>query len=195
MTQNHALKSRPGSHNISNTFESYLNVLASLGFKEILSGAVPDSEDRWLIHWRDGVLIFSESYWNGKVLNGGNAYFNYQPNNTESSYFVGFSGCSVLNNGKEVWVGDIDVRNLRQCLSLMESNGQLLGVWVEQPFLWLLTYQDTKTPGYSYQDINNSRVAQLPVEVQKAIQGSNSEIKPLRSGVCTTDVLPFTIKG
>lgn len=171
MTKTHVLKSLSMTHNTSNTFESYLSVLANLGFEEILSGAIPGTEDRWIIHWRDGVLIFSESYRNGEILNGGNAYFNYQPNNTESSYFVGFSGCSVLNSGTEVWVGDIDVRNLRQCLSLMESNGQLLSVWVEQPFLWLLTYQDTKTPGYSYKDINNQKISQLPAKVQKAIQG------------------------
>ena len=154
------------------TFEGYLSMLDSLGFKELLSGAIAGTEDRWVIYWRDGVLIFSDSYRSGKNLNAGNAYFNYRPNSSESSYFQEFSGCQVLDNTGEVWVGSIDVRQgLRHRLTTMEQNGQLLSVWVEQPFLWLLHYQDTKTPGYSYQDINNSRVSQLPVGIQKAIQG------------------------
>jgi hypothetical protein len=180
LTQNHALKSRPGTHDdFSNiSFNGYLEVLNNWGFKEILSGAkeivsvLGLTKDRWVIHWKDGVLIFSESYWNEKGLSSGTAYFNYRPNSKSSCYFQGFSGSSVLDDTGEVWVGSIDVRrNLRQCLSLMESKGRLLSVWVKQPPLWLLHYQEEKTPGFSYRDINNSRVAQLPVEIQKAIRG------------------------
>jgi hypothetical protein len=155
------------------TFDDYLGVLGSLGFKELLSGAVPGTEDKWAVHWRDGVLVFSDSYGGGKSLNGGKAYFNYSPKNSESAYLPGFSGCAVLDdNERAVWAGDIDVREgLRHRLTTMEQNGQLLKGWLKQPFLWLLHYQDTKTPGYSYEDINKQRVEQLPIEVQKAIQG------------------------
>ena len=159
------------------TFDDYLEVLKSLGFKELLSGVITGTEDewedKWVVYWRDGVLIFSDSYWGGKGLNSGNAYFNYSSDDEKGPRPQGFSGSVVLDDtGGRVWVGSIDVRQgLRHRLTAMEQNGRLLGVWVEQPFLWLLHYNDTKTPGYSSKDINKQRVAQLPIEVQKAIQG------------------------
>ena len=58
---------------------------------------------------------------------------------------------------------------LRHGLAKLEKAGEILPVWVDRPFLWLLHYGDTKIPGYNYEAINNERIAMMPEWVREMI--------------------------
>lgn len=69
-------------------------------------------------------------------------------------------------------VGYIDGREgMFTRLQWMEQNGRFLTPWIEQPWMWFLTYQDTKTAGCDHNAITAARVAKLPEEVRRAIKG------------------------
>ena len=73
-------------------------------------------------------------------------------------------------DGRLVWVGYHDSREaLLHNLERLEAEGHFIEPWAEQPFLWLLNYQDTKDEGYDYSKINARRIAQLPAHVQEMI--------------------------
>lgn len=71
-----------------------------------------------------------------------------------------------------VWSGDHDCREaIKFNIKEMVENGTFLKKWIQPPFLWLLHYEDTKVPGYSYVDITNERISRLPVDIQEIIHG------------------------
>ena len=71
-----------------------------------------------------------------------------------------------------VWSGDHDCREaIKFNIKEMVENGTFLKKWVQPPFLWLLHYEDTKVPGYSYVDITNERISRLPEDIQEIIHG------------------------
>jgi hypothetical protein len=51
----------------------------------------------------------------------------------------------------------------------MEKDGKFLSKWIEQPFMWLLHYQDTKVQFYDSGKINRERIKLLPRQVRRAI--------------------------
>lgn len=72
--------------------------------------------------------------------------------------------------GYKIWSGDHDCRKaVKHTINKIAETGKFLKYWKEQPYLWFLTYMDTKTEGYDA--INAERIAKLPEEVQKRIKG------------------------
>jgi hypothetical protein len=43
--------------------------------------------------------------------------------------------------------------------------------WNEQPFLWFVNYEEDKVPGYSYENITQSKIAQCSEAFQKFLKG------------------------
>jgi hypothetical protein len=125
-------------------------------------------EEQWSIYWRDGILLFLDSFRGN--LNSGHAYFNYRLNPGSRS-LTGYSGGFTLTpEGDRVAYGSIDIREgLRHRLTTMEENGEFLSQWVERPFLWLLHHSDTKVPGYDHEAITKQRISLLSQDVQDAV--------------------------
>ena len=83
--------------------------------------------------------------------------------------------CTCTSSGgahktENVWIGDHDGREaLLFNLDRLRKHGDFLAPWIEQPFLWLLHYTDSKTDGYDYKAIARERIAMLPPWVQEMI--------------------------
>ena len=157
------------------TFSEWIGTVEAMGFKEMSSEKIEGTEDEFKIFWRDGILLTVESYCGGKSVNSAKAYFNYKgPRNAMRHCSNGFAGGT---DEAPIWEGSYDSREgLKFTLEKMQAEGEFLKAWVKQPFLWLLTYRDTKeedyTPKkYDYTTINKRRIENLPSVVQAAILG------------------------
>ncbi len=152
-----------------NNLNQNLSVIEDIGFKLLCSGNILNTNDKWRIFWNDGLLLFCDSYYGDKKLNGGTVYFNYcGPREALDHCSSGFAG---EFNREMVWDGDRDIREgLRYSINKMKKQGQILSTWIKRPFLWLLHYEDIKQ-NYDYKTINEERIALLPIEVQEAIKG------------------------
>ncbi len=150
-------------------FTRTLEIYLSEGFTVVYKTKFPSigpggGEDAWLILWHpEGLLATLESY--GPATNSSKIYFNVKA--PESGRSLLWSGCYSRGH----FVGDMDVREgLRHRLRQLRELGTARP-WVERPFLWLLTYNDSKVDGYDHNALNEQRIAQLPADVQAAIRG------------------------
>lgn len=151
------------------TFDEAVAIFADMGFAEVLRDTFAgqdDREDTYLVLWHpEGLLATCESY--GEHLNTAKVLYNYAHANGALRWDLTSSG-RFREDG--VWVGDHDAREgIRHNLNALRAEGEFLSTWVERPFLWLLTYMDTKVEGYDYDAINEERVARLPEHVRQAI--------------------------
>lgn len=150
------------------TLREWIGVIEDMGFVLLYCGDVQGTKDKWRIFWKDGILIFCDSYHDDTVINGGVAYFNYKgPRCAMNSCSSGHAG---EIDGIDVWEASRDIREgFRFAINEMESNGEFLSHWVKTPFLWLLNYMDSKVKDYDYKKINEGRIALLPEHVKNAI--------------------------
>lgn len=153
----------------SQSARKWFECVERMGFVPIYEEPIPDTPDKIRIFWRDGVLLFSETY-EERSINSAKAYFNYKgPRDAMFKCSNGFA-CED-EDGSEIWEGSYDARDgLKFALNKMSEAGQILPEWRKAPFLWLLSYMDAKQLGYDYKAITASRVTKLPAHVQKAIQ-------------------------
>jgi hypothetical protein len=116
--------------------------------------------DKLMIFWRkDGVLLVTDTY--GKRINNAKAYLNYRGP---------WEACEKCSYGGGHPSVEKDARKgLRFTLDRMKELGEILPKWEHRPFLWLLSYMDTKRKDYDYKAINAARIEKLPKEVQEAI--------------------------
>lgn len=140
-----------------------------LGFAVVYERPFKGSDETFLVLWHpDGILGTIESY-HGDRVNTQKVYYNVRPVGTE------YLPWGVISSGRYtdgVWVGDHDAREgLRFNLDQLRAHGDFLPVWVERPFLWLLTYEDSKVDGYDYKAINADIIEQFPENVRSAIAG------------------------
>lgn len=150
------------------SFADTLRIYAELGFSVIADRPFQDDEhtERLVTLWRDGILATVESY--RSSANSSKIYYNWQPN--EGVRRQSYTSSGHGHGDPLVWVGDHDAREgLRHTLGRLESAGKLLPVWIERPFLWLLSYTDSKTPDYSYEEINATAIEAFPASVRTAI--------------------------
>jgi len=152
--------------------DDWLKVVKSLGFKIVVTLPIPETKDNFYVLWRqDGLLISCDSYSFDKnepsSINRANMYFNciadHFPNHC--------SGCLSQKKlaDQKVYLCSIDAREaIRHNLSQLEKEVRFLPQWIEQPFIWLLHYKDTKQ-SYDYEAINQTRIKMLPESIQKAI--------------------------
>lgn len=153
---------------MGNNLIQQLEVIKDLGFELLCCNEIPGTKDKWRIFWRDGLLLFCDSYDEDTTLNSGKVYFNY----CGPRMNFGSNGLIKKIDGQLIWQGDFDIREgLRYHIDWLNENGKILLKWIEQPFLWLLHYKDTKVENYDYEAINAERIALLPNKVQEAIKG------------------------
>lgn len=172
-----ALRAARDSHFRMNLAET-LALYADMGFTEVLCdefvgttyGDEPAPVETFRILWHpEGILATVESY-QSTGRNNTKVYYNIaladpRLNNTWSRVASGSL------TGDDIWVGDHDAREgIRTNLARLREVGTFLPVWIERPFLWLVTYAETKGD-YDYQAINEGRISRLPADVQAAIAG------------------------
>lgn len=153
-----------------------LALYAALGFVEVLCDeftgtAYGDTDapvETYRILWHaDGLLATVESY-GTTGRNCTKVYYNLDIFDRRDLWSRTSSGRMV---GDDVWVGDHDGREgIRTNLNRLREVGNFLPVWVESPFLWLVTYAESKDD-YDYAAINAERIGRLPAHVQAAISG------------------------
>lgn len=158
----------------SSSLEDTLRIYRELGFTELLLDRFEGSDgapETYRILWHeDGILATVESYQTT------------HRNNTKIWYNVRFpdgAGWPVTSSGQylddHVWVGDHDMREgMRVKLAGLRGAGTFLPVWRKRPFLWLLTYMDSKVEGYDHKAITEERISRLPEHVQAAIAGTDA---------------------
>lgn len=147
-------------------FAEFLAVAHAEGFvtlsQEPIQGA--DCLDSMALLWKasEGLLLCAESYWGGSSTNSAKIYFNL-----ETKKWPARASGSVRDGA---FIGHFDGREgLRYTLAQMRTQGRFLSQWRRRPFLWLLSYMDSKQEGYDYRSITEQRIASLPEEVRRAI--------------------------
>lgn len=56
---------------MQNNLVQQLEAIEGMGFRLLTSGDIPGTDDKWRIFWRDGVLLFCDSYFGDKSMNSG----------------------------------------------------------------------------------------------------------------------------
>jgi hypothetical protein len=144
----------------------------SLEFKLILEEPIPETGDKVRVWWRDGVLLFCDSYYGDTVVNSSTAYFQYE-GPPEGLTRVSAAPLPLPNQ----YSCSVDAREgLGLALYKAGEAGKILPVWEGRQFLYLVSYKESKDSDFSYRDITAARVRRLPVEIQQAIQAYSSPV-------------------
>jgi len=162
-------------------------VLATEEFTDALSDYHRGQVDRWYILFdaQRGLLVWLETY--GSIeepqsrINSIKLYFNWRPTKLElpprcSGGFYGPKGergreMEGIPDDQLVFAGDYDGREgLFNQIDWLEAHGTFVTPWATQPFLWLLTYANTKVEDYDHEAITAARLALLPESVRRAIK-------------------------
>lgn len=182
-----ALQEAADSH-LGMNLDETLRLFYMMGFDEVLCdeftarSSQPGINETYRLLWRqDGLLATVESY-AGIRLNMSKVYYNIEfPRGSHTVMDVLSSGKMWSDDwdspeGRRVWIGDHDAREgIRYRLRRLEEVGTFLPVWVEQPFLWFVTHEETKDADYDYKEITNERISRLPENIQYAIRGTLDE--------------------
>lgn len=157
-----------------NGLDRYVRIITDYGF--VLAGDFPFIDRKWgnrpenlyvYVHLEYGLILCFDTYGEceerGRHLNGGKVYYNWQP--TIENYWscTSSGGFHFDENDVKTWVGDHDCREgLIFNLERLRKNGEFLPQWVENPFVWFLSHDDTKDE-YDYEAINRERISQMPL--------------------------------
>lgn len=166
--------SAAGDTHFGSTFAEQLDAFHDLGFEVVATlnfqgtgwNEEPDVRETFLVLWHpDGVLGTIESY-NGDGRNTSHIYYNWRPA-VENWHMFTSSGGPFVDG---VWPGSHDtLEALKFHFNQLRANGEFVSPWAASPFIWLLTYMDTKVDGYDYKAITAERLADLPEHVRVAI--------------------------
>lgn len=139
---------------------------------------------------RRGILVRFETYGRGSAHNPDGScnsikvYFNYRPGHKDF-VMCGYSGHGIVDpaplykteasqynpdGNTYAIIGDFDGREgIFTRLQMLEQNGEFITPWLEKPWVWFLSYADTKEKDYDVDGINNAALSVLPDYVKKAI--------------------------
>lgn len=156
-----ALIARDDTH-YSSPFVDTVRIYRSEGFEVVLEDAFSGRHgtDQYMLLWNAGMLAAIESF--GAVTNTNRVHLNGR----YGEYMHVPSGMSG-HFAEDVWVGYWDLRDgTRHKLSQLRSAGEVLPRWVQRPWLWLLSYQDSTQDRAA---ITNERISRLPKDIRDAI--------------------------
>ena len=173
-----ALKAAADTH-FSMTYADACGVYSRLGFEKVgtfpfvgqawSDGEQPPQEELSVWWHADGLLLTAESH-GGDRVNVSKVYYNVRPHEPRPDGFWSRLSSHGPIEGSTARAGDHDAREgLAANLAGLREVGDFLPEWEARPFLWLLTYMDTKVEGYDYKAINEARIAGLPDHVRNAI--------------------------
>ncbi len=164
-------------------FQDAVAVYKDLGFEVIHRRTFTDpvwgegapKEEQYLILWHsDGILATAESYGGGRTVNTTKVYYNVEFT-PDADYWGRTSSGRFYDPDRGLWIGHHDTRlGLREVLDGLRSVGTFQPKWVERPFLWLLTYMDSREEDYDYDAINERVISELPEHVRNAITPEES---------------------
>jgi hypothetical protein len=159
---------------LCNDLDNYIRIISEEGFAEVLrmpfdgKGVGEGCKETFYVFWHTAGLLLSFDTFGGERVNGGHIYFNWR--SKTDSFWPRHGSGSGCKKDHSVFTGHIDCREaLRFRLRELREGGEFLSPWIEQPFLWLLHYADTKAEGYNYGTINADRLALLPPEVRACV--------------------------
>lgn len=168
-----------GDTHFRTTFEQFYLLAVNNDFVEVYREHFNDVGESWstgreetyLIMWRDGVLLTLESY--GESVNSAKIYYNLEIDNSGDEFYrpdgSGKFHWDSYEEGRHIYIGDIDVREgFLHHLNTLRAHGTFLVPWIESPFLWFVTYADSRGK-YDYKALNKKRINQFPDEVRDAI--------------------------
>ncbi len=157
--------------------KDFRSCVKRMGFQEVLEDPLEEG-NFYRIWWNpDGIIISCDSYFGDKDVNGGNCYFFWGPKGDGAFSNEAWDALDKCSHGPtnmdSVRHVSYDVREgLRAKIEELREEGSFLNPWPEVPFLWLLSYMDSKVEGYDYKAITKSRIERLPKEVQDCILGN-----------------------
>jgi hypothetical protein len=156
------------------TFKDLIRIAEEEGFEVVLRDPTVDG-DELIIAWNPaGILLYAESYSAGKSINTAKIDYFFEGNEGESYPHIA-GGVSRGYEGGKLHIGK-DVREgFRHHLNGARACGSFIPQWPATPFLWLLSYSDSKVEGYDYKAISMARIKRLPEHVQRAINPSATE--------------------
>ena len=132
-----------------------------------------EEEEIIFFHEEKGLILHAESF-DGKSVNSARVYGEVKLNDgkLERCQWDALNGCSHGGNGNGTMYFDVDVREgFRFHLDAVSEAFELSTSWSKVPFLWFLNYMDTKDENYSYEKINEQKIAACTPEVRKIIFG------------------------
>jgi len=149
---------------LCNDLSRYRGIIEDIGFREVLADPWTSThgyeETLFLFAHRDGLLLCFDTF-NTNGVNSAQIYYNWKPNDPDADNWKATSSGHWTEDG--VHIGRRDAREaLLHKLTTMTEYGSFMNPWVEQPFLWLLNYDDVRVPGYDYRSINEGRLRRLP---------------------------------
>ncbi len=157
----------------------FIAVLDDLRFEQILVEDIPETNDKFYVYWRDGIILKFDTFWDHKSVNSANMFFNYQGDRDALHHC---SSSRIDETGPAIYDASRDVREgLRFALEKMLDAGKILPVWKSIRFFWLTHYKDSQVSRSMdhedsvsyYERVTEDRVAKFPEHVRLAITNHN----------------------
>jgi len=177
----------------SSKFSEALDVLKKLGFEIIYTGYMSDYNpnderdtphlDTFHVLWNPmGLLATAESY-SGNHVNTIKVMGNWVGERKDLGWGISNGGVWINHEARydthpDAWVFDFDGQEgVKHNLEHLLEKGKFLTEWLECPFLWFLTYMDTKVKNYDRKAINERVFNTFPKHVQEAMLSKNVDKK------------------
>jgi hypothetical protein len=154
---------------VSRTFDDTLAAYLAQGFTEVDRIEFSNLFDHALtealvVLWHpEGVLATCRSFLG--LASGATCYFNWCGSRALADQ-IGGSGYFL----EDVWVGNRSMgSDMQPALQQLRAGGEFLPRWIQQPFLWIASYNESRDPLIDKDALTRERLARLPADVQAAV--------------------------
>lgn len=174
----------------SMSWDYLIDILKDNGFK--LGTEWSFIDDQWdtvtnekavIYYCDDGIVIYAESFDNGKTVNSGRCYYELEKKESVSDsdfYSLIKTGCGYGGNRLE---NEIDIREgLFFHLNKAALFGNFVNKWENRRYLWILDYMESHTKishdakyevyRKQYSQITNEHISKCPKELQDIVECS-----------------------
>lgn len=149
------------------SFGDFLFLAERLGFAKVLDEPIENTEDRFTLHWRSGMLLKLESY--RKHTNSATVYFNFKGHPLDLMP-IGSSFLKDDVDGEGIFFLQQDVREgFRWALERIERTGTILAKWVGEERIWLVDHEQERHKNLDWMSIIEGRITRLPPEIRRAM--------------------------
>jgi len=124
-------------------------------------------------HKEKGLVIFADSYFNKKDVNGGELYGEIRANSEQDKQdiWLNLSSGGMSHYDNMVFETSHDVREgLFFKLSKLETSGKFLSQWLNKDrFLYFVDYVENKVEGYDYKKLTREKILKCPKKLQEIV--------------------------